>query len=117
MPKFNDLDLNNWKDLDIWTDSLWIINDRDKSGKHNGFYHGNFVPQIPNQLILRYTRKDDVVLDPFIGSGTTAFEAESLKRNLIGIDIQPNLGIDIKNKITSKENFFELLTGDSGSES
>lgn len=45
MPKFNDLDLEweNWKALtDIWTDSLWIINERDKSWKHSNFYHENF---------------------------------------------------------------------------
>ena len=32
--KYNDLDLKNWQELDINTDSLWIINQRDKSGKH-----------------------------------------------------------------------------------
>lgn len=69
MPAFNDLNLTNWKNLNVWTDSLWIINQRDKSGKHSGFYHGNFVPQIPRQLISRYTRGGDVVLDPFVGIG------------------------------------------------
>ena len=55
--KHNDLDLKNWKESDINTDSLWIINQRDKSGKHKNIYHGNFIPQIPNQLIRRYTKK------------------------------------------------------------
>ena len=116
MPKFNDIDLEKWKDSDVWTDSLWIIPERDKSGKHDGFYHGNFVPQIPHQLILRYTKENDVVLDPFVGSGTTAYEAESLGRNFIGIDIQEKLIEHIKNKLDSKKNFLELLTGDSGDE-
>lgn len=113
MPKYNDIDLKNWKNSEVMTDSLWIIGERDKSGKHDGFYHGNFIPQIPHQLILRYTKKNDVVLDPFVGSGTTAFEAESLKRNFIGIDIQENLISQIKNKIDTKTNFIELITGDS----
>ena len=30
MPKFNDINLDKWKDSDIWTDSLWIIQERDK---------------------------------------------------------------------------------------
>ncbi|MBU4141635.1 site-specific DNA-methyltransferase, partial [Patescibacteria group bacterium] len=81
MPIFNDLNLDKWKESEIWTDSLWIIQERDKSGKHDGFYHGNFVPQIPHQLILRYTKENDVVFDPFLGSGTTAYECETLKRN------------------------------------
>ena len=39
MPKFNDFDMNKWKELsDIETDSLWIIKERDKSGKNDGFY-------------------------------------------------------------------------------
>jgi hypothetical protein len=57
MPKFNDFDLEKWKNIDLNMDSLWIINERDKSGKHSNFYHGNFVPQIPNHFIQRYTKK------------------------------------------------------------
>jgi len=91
MPIFNDENLKNWKESEIWTDSLWMISERDKSGKHINFYHGNFVPQIPRQFILRYTKKNEIVFDPFVGSGTTAYEAESLKRNFIGIDIQKSL--------------------------
>lgn len=113
MSVFNDLDLSKWKDSEIWTDSLWIIPERDKTGKHSGFYHGNFVPQIPRQLILRYTKKDDVVLDPFVGSGTTAYEAESLGRHFVGIDIQPELIKHIEGKIDDKNYFSRLFVGDS----
>jgi DNA modification methylase len=113
MPKFNDEDLNNWKNSEIWTDSLWLINERDKSGKHNNFYHGNFIPQIPRQLILRYTKKNDTIFDPFIGGGTTAFEAETLGRNCIGVDIQSKLVEQVRDKIDSKKNFFEFISGDS----
>ncbi len=113
MGKFNDLDLNRWKELEIWTDSLWIISGRDKTGKHNGFYHGNFIPQIPHQLILRYSKKNDVVFDPFLGSGTTAYEAEVLNRNFIGIDIQKKLVDYVKKNIEPKNNFSNLVAGDS----
>ena len=113
MPIFNDLNLDNWKESEIWTDSLWIIPERDKTGKHNGFYHGNFIPQIPHQLILRYTKKNDVVLDPFLGSGTTAYEAEILNRNFIGIDIQKKLVDYVGKNVETKNNFFDLIVGDS----
>ncbi|MFA7208981.1 MAG: DNA methyltransferase [Parcubacteria group bacterium] len=116
MPKFNDIDLDKWKESEVWTDSLWMIKERDKSGKHSGYYHGNFVPQIPRQLLLRYTKKNDIVLDPFVGSGTTAFEAEVLERNFIGIDIQNNLIDNIKEKLDLKNNFSELFNGDSTNE-
>ena len=116
MPTFNDLNLDHWKDLEVWTDSLWIIQERDKSGKHDGFYHGNFVPQIPHQLILRYTKKNDVVFDPFLGSGTTAYEAESLGRNFIGIEIQKELTNKVSKNLDRKKNFSSLIIGDSTKE-
>jgi DNA modification methylase len=85
--KFNDLDIDNWKKIDVNVDSLWLIGERDKKGKHSNKYHGNFIPQIPYQLIKRYTKKQDIVLDVFLGSGTTLFECENLNRNFIGFDI------------------------------
>jgi DNA modification methylase len=113
MAKFNDLNMKDWKGSPIWTDSLWMILERDKSGKHSGFYHGNFVPQIPYQLILRYSKKNDWVFDPFMGSGTTAYESENLNRNFIGIDIQKKLVNHVNKTIESRTNFFRLITGDS----
>jgi DNA modification methylase len=92
--KFNDLDLQNWKECDINTDSLWLINERDKSGKHKNIYHGNFIPQIPNQLIQRYTKENDVVLEPFMGSGTTLFECENSLKYL------------------DKDRYFAVIVGD-----
>ncbi|QOP41813.1 DNA methyltransferase [Sulfurimonas marina] len=89
--KYNDLNLKEWKKIDINTDSLWIINERDKSGKHKNIYHGNFVPQIPNELIRRYTKEKETILEPFMGSGTTLFECERLHRKYIGFDINQNM--------------------------
>jgi 16S rRNA G966 N2-methylase RsmD len=88
---FNDLDIKNWKKLDINVDSLWLIGERSKAGKHANIYHGNFIPQIPNQLIRRYTKRNEIVLDPFMGSGTTLFECENLNRKFIGFDINPEI--------------------------
>lgn len=112
MPKFNDFDMQNWKSLgDIETDSLWIIEKRDNSGKNDGFYHGNFVPQIPRQLIKRYTKAGDVVLDPFAGSGTTVYEAETLARNCIAIDLRSDMVSYVCQKMadTSSDNFLRYF--------
>ncbi len=46
----NDINLKDWKNCDINTDSLWFISSRDKTGKHKNIYHGNFIPQIPINL-------------------------------------------------------------------
>lgn len=119
MPKINDLNLNNWKEYqDIITDSLWIIGERDKSGAHRGDYHGNFIPQIPNQLMRRFTKKGDVVLDTFLGSGTTLIECKRLGRNGIGIELLPKIAEMAKQRISQeslfdKKVFTEVLVADS----
>jgi DNA methylase len=89
---YSDLNLDQWRHYgDIETDSLWLINSRDKTGGHRLEYHGNCVPQIVNQLLRRYTKPGDMVVDLFEGSGTSAIEAARLGRRLVGIDIQPDL--------------------------
>lgn len=82
---------DNWKETDLNVDSLWIIGEREKSGKHANVYHGNFVPQIPNQLIRRYTQEGDTVMELFSGGGTTLFECEALRRDYIGFDINKQI--------------------------
>ncbi len=98
--KHNDLNIENWKECDINTDSLWLIRERDKSGKHENFYHGNFIPQIPNQLIRRYTKKGEMIFEPFMGSGTTLFECEKLERKYIGFDINPKIVEYVRQKMS-----------------
>ena len=67
--KVSDINLLRWKEYDdVIPDSLWVLDKRDTSGAHLGWYWGNFIPQIPHQMILRYTKKGDWVLDTFVGS-------------------------------------------------
>ena len=99
--KHNDLNIDAWKECDINTDSLWLIKERDKSGKHQNIYHGNFIPQLPNQLIRRYTKKGETVFEPFMGSGTTLFECEKLGRRYIGFDINSNIVNYVQEKMST----------------
>jgi hypothetical protein len=86
----SDINLRRWKEHeDILTESLWMIPRRDASGAHTADYHGNFVPQIPNQVIRRFTRPGDLVLDLFAGLGTTLIEARRLGRPSIGVELDP----------------------------
>lgn len=118
--KINDLNLNRWKEYDdLITDSLWILNKRDNSGIHHAGYWGNFIPQIPNQLLRRYTKKGEWVLDPFLGSGTTLIEAQRLGRNAIGIELSKKVLDQTKKNIAKETNpnkvKLEFRNGDSTS--
>lgn len=116
----NDINLNRWKEYDhIRTDSLWIIDRRDNSGVHTAGYWGNFVPQIPRQMMLRYTKREEWVLDPFIGCGTTAIEGQRLGRHTIGVELQEEVAEQARSMIASEPNQYgvvsEIVTDDSRS--
>ena len=69
--------------------TIWSFPDRGNWATHSGKYRGNWSPYIPRNLILRYSKPGDWILDQFLGSGTTLVEARLLNRNGIGIDINP----------------------------
>lgn len=122
MVQINDIDLKNWKEYDdILTDSLWLLGNRDKSGAHNNVYHGNFIPQIPNQLMRRFTKKGDVVLDLFLGHGTTLIESRRLGRHGIGVELIPEVAevakCNIENQpATGNDIFSHVIVADSTTE-
>ena len=52
-------------------------------------YFGKFPPLVARRLICQFTRPGDLVLDPMIGSGTTAVEAGLLGRRCAALDVNP----------------------------
>ena len=58
-----------------------------------------FPDELPRRLIKMFTFKGETVLDPFLGSGTTAKEAINLDRNGIGYEINENFLETIKTKL------------------
>ena len=116
--KINDINLNRWKEYtDIYTDSLWMCDKRDNYGVHTAGYWGNFIPQIPNQMIKRYTKKGDWILDAFVGCGTSLIESQRLGRHGIGIELQESVAQKARKFISSEPNEYgvisEIVTGDS----
>jgi len=63
-------------------------------------YAAKFIPQIPRFFIKEYTNENEVVLDPFCGSGTALVESLLLRRNAIGIDVHPIATLISKVKTT-----------------
>ena len=116
--EFSDIDLRRWKDYDdVILDSLWLLGPRDKTGPHVGDYWGNFVPQIPHQVLTRFTKRGDVVIDLFNGMGTTLIECKLLGRSGLGVEIDPVVAERSLERINSAENPYDVpvavLVGDS----
>jgi SAM-dependent methyltransferase len=103
-PADHDLDLDNWRAYDdLITDSLWLLGPRDRSSSHVGDYWGNFVPQIPNQILRRFTRAGDWVVDLFSGMGTTLIECRKLGRHGVGVELSPEVAERSRGRIAAGE--------------
>ena len=67
-----------------WTKSIWKMNTESaKRVKHPA----PFPEELPHRLINLYSFENDIVLDPFMGSGTTAVAAMKNKRRFVGYDV------------------------------
>lgn len=88
--------------FELETNTVWSFPSRGTWATHNAKYRGNWSPYIPRNLILRYSSENDLVLDQFAGGGTTLIEAKLLKRNIIGVDINP-AALDLCKAVTSFE--------------
>ncbi len=92
--------VKRWHPVDFReeTTTVWSFRQRGNWATHNGRYRGNWSPYIPRNIILKYSRPGDTVLDYFVGGGTTAVEAKLLGRRCIARDINPGaIGITLEN--------------------
>jgi DNA modification methylase len=115
---WSDIDLKRWREYEeVKTDSLWIYPARASGEGHQLDYHGNYIPQIATQIFTRYSKKDEIVLDLFLGSGTSAIEAARLERRCIGVELKPELVTYVSGKIRPEllDSRIRLLQGDSTS--
>ena len=88
--------------------TVWSFPDRGDWATHSNTanYRGNWSPYIPRNLIFKYSKAGQTVLDCFCGSGTTAIEAKLLRRKCIAIDINESAV-----KLTKKNLSFGLPKG------
>src|SRR3972149_9652098 len=67
--------------------NTWSFPERGSWATHKGDFRGNWPPQMARNIILRYSKSSETVLDQMCGSGTTLIEGKLLGRNAIGVDI------------------------------
>ncbi len=105
---FNGLCASEWTEL---SKSVW--NDVSSTRKKKHLVHGATYPEkLCDRLIRMYSKEGDVVLDPFLGTGTTVIAAIKAKRDAIGIELTDRF-FDVANTSISEIvdnnqiNFFE----------
>lgn len=82
-----------WEERNIWFSDVWEIKgvkqtiDKAPSRERNASY----PLELPYRLINMYSQKGDIVLDPFMGLGTTAIAAIICERNSVGYEIDQQL--------------------------
>ncbi|MBM3303591.1 MAG: DNA methylase [Candidatus Aenigmarchaeota archaeon] len=102
-------------DFKMETNTFWSFPKRGDWATHylNAKYRGNWAPQVARNLVLRYSKEGDIVLDPFVGSGTTLIECKLTGRKCIGVDINKEALILARDRMvfsTLKNNFPEQKT-------
>ena len=81
--------IKKWEpeDFELEMTTVWSFPKRGNWATHDAKYRGNWSPYIPRNIILRYSKEGDLVLDQFSGGGTTLVEAKLLNRNIVGFDV------------------------------
>jgi len=78
------------KDFELEKTNVWSFPQRGTWATHRGNFRGNWPPQMARNLIIRYSKPSETVLDQMCGSGTTLIECKLLGRNVIGVDVNPD---------------------------
>jgi len=76
--------------------SVWTVNKKPYKGAH----FATFPPELIEPCIKAGSQKGDIILDPFIGSGTTAMVAKSLGRHYIGCELHESYNNLIQNRVS-----------------
>ena len=81
--------ITEWEpeDFELEMTTHWSFPKRGGWATHDAKWRGNWSPYIPRNILLRYSKENDLVLDQFAGGGTTLVEAKLLNRNIIGVDV------------------------------
>jgi DNA modification methylase len=77
--------------LGVWTFNYEKRDIRDKS-----IHPATFPINLAKRIIEQFTHEGELVIDPFVGSGTTLLAAQDLKRNAIGFDLKKEY-VDLSN--------------------
>jgi len=75
------------EEFEMECSSVWAFPRRGKWATHTSDWRGNWSPEVVRNIILRYSKEGDHLLDCMIGGGTTAIEAKILNRHITCLDV------------------------------
>ena len=75
--------------VSYFINEFWTARQRQSHSIHEVSYRACFKAQLPEFFISRLTKPGDVVLDPFMGRGTTPVQAALMGRQAFGNDVNP----------------------------
>ena len=95
--------ITKWEpeDFELEMTTHWSFPKRGDWATHDAKWRGNWSPYIPRNIILRYSKEGDKILDQFAGGGTTLIEAKLLNRDIVGVDVNN----DALDRCKEKTNF------------
>ncbi len=85
--------------------TVWTI----PLGKFREAHFAVFPPKLVETCVLAGTSENDLILDPFMGSGTTAVVAKQLNRHFIGIELVPEYGAMSVKRVRNLTNQMSLF--------
>jgi len=100
--RLNHLDGRAWLRYSI---SVWKISKTPEEAKLK--HPAMFPLELCSRLIEIYTKKGDVILDPFMGSGSTIVAARDLERKGIGLDVNPDY-VELARKRVAQQKLVKL---------
>ena len=85
----------------IKSNEIFIKNHLDINGyvKNRGKFNAVMNPEVADWFIKNFTQENEIVLDPFMGSGTSGLSCIKYNRNFIGIELVPEYYEGAKERI------------------
>ena len=97
-----------WEERNVWFSDVWT----DLKGTSQNLFDTKvrnrsaaFPFELPYRLITMFSVKEDLVLDPFLGIGTTMYAAIASGRNIVGFEIDENFGDIVTSQISGIVSF------------
>jgi DNA modification methylase len=99
-----------WEERNTWFSDLWDIKGISQILQSSRNRSASFPLEIPYRLINMFSLKNDIILDPFAGLGTTNLACMISNRNSIGIEIDNNISeLAIKNLVQPIEELNKII--------